>query len=421
MKRSQIRQILHSLIRGFLFGLVLSLGIIVTLLAGETPGLALADLSNASIQTMTVDPQGRKLYAVLDESLQSAAIYRSDDQGRTWQFVDSTPERSINALAVHPANASVMFVGTPGGPVETSNNLWRSDDGGQTWRKFFLTLPAQPDGLIPAVTALKVDPNQPEFLYVGTAGQGIYRFDVGTEGQGYTLIGNMADNERQDLYVTDIVAVPGGDVYVITTEGLLAVRGDNLDEIETLPDTAVSLAIDPARPQTLYAGTVGYGAYHSTDGGQSWQAINTGLGWRPGIILRVSAMAINKNNPDHLALATAYGVGDHLAGVGVYETPNGGKHWTKVANIEGVVTQLSIEEKEIYAVTADGLSSYGKNSQASSGLMPWLQFNTLLDLTAIQVVTLAITIALAGLVLVGRTDWIAKKHGVIDGFWVHPK
>ncbi len=38
-----------------------------------------------------------------------------------------------------------------------------------------------------------------------------------------------------------------------------------------------ALAIDPATPSTLYAGTVSDGVFKSTNGGAVWSAVNTGL------------------------------------------------------------------------------------------------------------------------------------------------
>ncbi len=38
-----------------------------------------------------------------------------------------------------------------------------------------------------------------------------------------------------------------------------------------------ALAIDPATPSTLYAGTGYGGVFKSTDGGENWEAVNTGL------------------------------------------------------------------------------------------------------------------------------------------------
>ena len=38
-----------------------------------------------------------------------------------------------------------------------------------------------------------------------------------------------------------------------------------------------ALAIDPATPTTLYAGTWDGGVFKSTNGGGNWSAVNTGL------------------------------------------------------------------------------------------------------------------------------------------------
>ena len=48
------------------------------------------------------------------------------------------------------------------------------------------------------------------------------------------------------------------------------------------------------RPTTLYAGTVGGGVFKSTDGGQSWSAVNGGLTKRS-----VYTLAIDPHDPDH--------------------------------------------------------------------------------------------------------------------------
>ena len=53
-----------------------------------------------------------------------------------------------------------------------------------------------------------------------------------------------------------------------------------------------ALAIDPANPATLYAGTSGGGVFKSTDGGGSWTVINTGL-----TSTDVRALAIDPANP----------------------------------------------------------------------------------------------------------------------------
>jgi photosystem II stability/assembly factor-like uncharacterized protein len=60
----------------------------------------------------------------------------------------------------------------------------------------------------------------------------------------------------------------------------------------------VALAIDPATPTTLYAGTFG-GVFKSTDGGTNWSAVNTGL-----TNTYVVALAIDPATPTTLYAGT---------------------------------------------------------------------------------------------------------------------
>ncbi len=62
-----------------------------------------------------------------------------------------------------------------------------------------------------------------------------------------------------------------GGVFKSTT------AGRSWFNIGLAPTYVVALAIDPVTPTTLYAGTGAGGVFQSTDGGASWSAINTGL------------------------------------------------------------------------------------------------------------------------------------------------
>lgn len=175
----------------------------------------------------------------------------------------------------------------------------------------------------------------------------------------------------------------------------------------------MSLAVDPASPQTLYAGAVAYGAYRSDDGGQSWQPINTGLGWQPGVILRVSAITIDEDNTHHLALATAYGVGSRVIGGGIYESFNAGESWDKVGDSDEVLTHLIITEGGIYAATTNGLIRYGE-PLSSDTLGPQHWFRSLANPTGTQGLILILTAILAGWALVGRLTWMpGQKRKII--------
>ncbi len=395
--------VLNLIVRIGLFMLILSLGTMAALVTGETQGLALADLSNSSVRAVATDAQGEVLYAGLVGGPQPTGIYRSDDDGRTWQMVSSGPGVAVNALAVHPANDEVLYAGTSGGAAATTYNLWRSVNGGQTWHSFTLGLPADAYGMIPTVTALAVDPNQPEVLYVGTDGQGVYRFDEARHS--YELIGGVS---LYNAHVNGLVIGPDGRVYALTSDGLFVSDGFAWEKLESLPELAVSLAVAPGAPQTLYAGSASTGAYRATDGGQSWEQISTGLDMIPGVALRVTALTADEQDPNHVVAATAYGVGSRIAPGGIYESTNAGLDWIKLGEADGVVMNLTLNRGVVYAATTSGLARYGEPT-VTSPVISLPDLRALANPTGVQVLILVLTVALAGLALVGRTEWVPGR------------
>jgi len=106
------------------------------------------------------------------------------------------------------------------------------------------------------------------------------------------------------------------------------------------------LAIDPATPTTLYAGTYGGGVFKSANGGASWSAVNSGL-----TSLAVLALAIDPATPTTLYAGTSGG--------GVFKSVNGGASWSAVnsglANLD--ILALAIDPATpttLYAGTSGG-------------------------------------------------------------------
>ena len=405
MKTKKVR-ILNLIARIGLFTLILILGTMATLMMGGTEGLALADLSSASVRAVATATHGDVLYAALIGGPQPAGIYRSDDNGRTWQLVSSGPV-AVKALAVHSVNDAVIYAGTAGGPAATTDNLWRSDDGGQTWRRFVLSLPANPDGLLPPVNALATDPNQPGVLYVGTDGHGVYRIEDDEGRDSYKLVGGLS---LYAAHVNSVVVGPDSRVYALTGHGLFVTDGSAWQKL-SLPELVASLAVAPDDPQTLYAGCVSTGAYRTTDGGQTWEPINNGLEMTPGAALRVTALAVDEQDSDHVVAATAYGVGEfavQLVPWGIYESHDAGHSWVKLAEADAVVMQLTINKGVISAVKANGLARYREPIRPAPAIaLPSL--HSLANPSGIQVLVLILTVGLAGLALVGRTEWLLSK------------
>ena len=79
------------------------------------------------------------------------------------------------------------------------------------------------------------------------------------------------------------------------------------------PRDVTALAVDPSTPATLYAGTIKGGVFKSTNGGNSWTTINSGL-----TSTFVFALAIDPSTPATLYAGTSGGV---------FKSTNGGTTW----------------------------------------------------------------------------------------------
>jgi photosystem II stability/assembly factor-like uncharacterized protein len=108
----------------------------------------------------------------------------------------------------------------------------------------------------------------------------------------------------------------------------------------------LALAVDPQTPGVVYAGTDGAGVFRSTDAGDHWTAVNTGLPY-----VRVTSLAI-----DPKSTTTIYAGPDR----GVFRSGDGGATWTlKKAGIsEWEAISLAIDPRTpstLYVGTHNGV------------------------------------------------------------------
>jgi hypothetical protein len=90
------------------------------------------------------------------------SLFRSPDGGNTWKLVF---EGGPAALALHPADPDIVYLAT-----ENLGEIWRSGDGGLTWANVATGL-----GGGARLTSLLVDRLDPSILYLGTDGSGVWR------------------------------------------------------------------------------------------------------------------------------------------------------------------------------------------------------------------------------------------------------
>ena len=128
----------------------------------------------------------------------------------------------------------------------------------------------------------------------------------------------------------------------------------------------IAMAIDPVYPATVYAGTKGDAVYKSHDGGQRWRSMRTGLD-DATITSVVNQFLFDPADSRHIFVATT---------MGVFETKNGGEHWTKRMNgMKEVLMVVTLgmdptRPSVLYAGTSGGV--YKSVDQAEH----WEQVNT---------------------------------------------
>src|SRR5262249_23741125 len=122
--------------------------------------------------------------------------------------------------------------------------------------------------------------------------------------------------------------IPAGPsaVFLKSTD---AGQGWSLQRFLPLERWAASVAVDPADPLTVYAGTNGDGAFKTTDGGTRWSPINTGLKIRT-----VNRIVLDPTDPQNIYAGTSGGV---------FKSTNGGEDWEGRGQEERAILTIAVD------------------------------------------------------------------------------
>src|SRR5579859_125932 len=115
-----------------------------------------------------------------------------------------------------------------------------------------------------------------------------------------------------------------------------------------------SLLVSPSSPSTLLAGSVGGGVWRSTDAGASWQATDDFMA-----NLAVTTLALDPANPLTVYAGTGEGFGntDAIRGNGIFKSTDGGLSWSQLA---------ATNTPDFYWVTRLAVSSSGSTLLAAT-------------------------------------------------------
>lgn len=274
-------------------------------------------------------------------------IYRSTDGGGTWTHLGLRDGQQIPDLAVDPRNPDRVFaavLGHPYGP-NPERGVFRSTDGGRSWTPVLqvdantgasqvLMDPSNPDILYASLWESRLGPWEDGNLYQGTHG-GLFkstdggatwrRLDDGLPRDLVQIQVALAPTEPSRLYATVSTTEPGG---YASGKGLGVFRSDDgglhWRRITEDPRPAMKIGggdlpvikVDPTRPDVLYSASIV--TMKSTDGGRTW----SGLRGAPGGD-DYQNLWIDPKDP-----ATILLVGDQ----GAVVTVNGGRTWSSWYN-----------------------------------------------------------------------------------------
>jgi photosystem II stability/assembly factor-like uncharacterized protein len=201
----------------------------------------------------------------------SGGLWKTTNGGVTWKPIfERQGTISIGDIALAPGNPDVVWVGTGESNVRNSvsfgDGVYKSTDGGKTW---------QHTGLKDSehISAIVINPQNPDIVYVGALGHA------------------FGPNEERGVFMT----TDGGKTWTKTLY---------IDNQHGVAD----LEIDPTNPNILYAGMWSFerkpwthrsgsekgGVYKSIDGGRTWNKLTNGL---PKLMGRIG-IRVAPSNPN---------------------------------------------------------------------------------------------------------------------------
>ena len=257
------------------------------------------------VTTVTGVPSQPKTFYM---GVASGGLFRTIDNGVTWTAITDgkVPLGSTGSVAVADSDPNVIYLGTGSdgvrSNVSTGRGMYKSTDGGATWKFIGLYNAGQ-------IGAVRIQPTNPDTVWVAAGGdifkpnseRGVFKTTDG--GQTWRKVLFISDK----LGAMDVEIQPGNPNVVYTW----------MSYIER-------------KPWTIISGSREGGFYKSTDGGEHFTKVATGL---PNDLLGKANLAVTAANPNRI-----YALIEAKPGGGFYRSDDAGQTWSLI-NSQGSLIQ----------------------------------------------------------------------------------
>ena len=282
-------------------------------------------------------------------------VFKTTDGGKTWtKVLYINPDTGVNDLVMDPMNPDTLYAAAyqrrrspfgfnGGGP---GSGIYRTTDGGATWKKLSNGLPKGEMGRI----GLDVYRRDPKIVYalVESEESGLYRSDD----KGETWV-RMSNTNPRPMYFSQVRIDPNNDQRIWVAGVNMAYSEDGGKTFVTNRVTRIhvdfhAIWIDPANSDNMIVGCDG-GIHFSRDAGRSWDS-------RQQIaIAQFYEIAFDMSKP----YKVCGGLQDNNSWCGPSASTNvrgiTNEDWYTVAGGDGFYAQIDPEEPWIvYAESQDG-------------------------------------------------------------------
>ncbi len=228
----------------------------------------------------------------------SGGVFRTIDGGASWIPITDgkVPLGSTGSIAVADSDPNVIYLGTGSdgarSNVSTGRGVYKTTDGGQTWSFAGLYDAGQ-------IGALRIHPTNPNIVWVSAGGD---IFKPNSE-RGVFKTTDGGKTWRKVLFLSDQL----GGMDVELQPGNPNVIYAWMSRLER-------------KPWTIISGAREGGFYKSTDGGEHFTKIMTGL---PNELIGKGNLAVTAAKPNRIYLLV-----EAKPGGGLYRSDDAGQTWT---------------------------------------------------------------------------------------------